>query len=272
MKNPKVSVLMPAYNAEKYIGEAIDSILNQSFKDFEFIIIDDCSLDKTWKIIKKYQRKDKRIVALKNTNNLKICQTLNRGIKEAKGKYIVRMDADDWSFPDRIKKQFEYMDHNKKVAISGGSMIICNSNLKAYARRSYPSEDMQLRKIIFRFSPFSHPTVIFKTDIAKKIGGYGTLYAEDIEFYLNMRKYGKFGNLDDDLIKYREVATSMTREKLKITEINTLRHRIKAVVYLNYRFTFLDFIYNLAHFISIFIVPQNIKMYLFSKFRNKKIE
>jgi len=271
MKKPLVSILMPAYNAEKYIGEAIESILNQTFRDFEFIIIDDASTDDTWNIIQKYKTKDKRIITLKNTINQKICKTLNEGISIAKGKYIVRMDADDWSFPDRIKKQYRYMESHRNIIISGGSMLVCDSNLNQYARRDYPTENEELRKSILRFSPFSHPTVIFKTKIAKKIGGYHTLYAEDIELYLKLGKYGVFGNIEDTLIKYREITSSMTNTKLRITEMHTLKHRLTAVLKYGYNFSFFDLIYNLFQLISVFVIPAKLKIYLFNKFRNKSI-
>lgn len=268
---PPISILMPAYNAEKYIAQAIESILNQTFKDFEFIIVDDASTDKTWSIIQYYAKKDERIIILKNKINLKICKTLNRGIGIARGAYIVRMDADDWSFPTRIQKQYDYMESHKKIVVSGCSMLICDSQLSPYAIRGYPTQDDQLRKSILRYSPFSHPTIIFSTKIAKKVGGYHQLYSEDIEFYLNLGQYGNFGNMKDALIKYREVSTSMTFTKLKITEIHTIQHRVMAVQKLGYRFSIIDLVYNMFHFISIFTIPTRLKIQLFNRFRNKKI-
>jgi len=271
MNYPLISVLMPAYNAKKYIAQAIESILNQTFKDFEFIIVDDASTDNTWSIIQEYAKKDKRIVTLKNKINLKICKTLNRGIDIAQGTYIVRMDADDWSFPARIQEQYDYMKLHKKIVISGCSMIICDSNLNPYAIRNYPTEDCELRKAILRYSPFSHPTIIFNTKIAKKVGGYHKLYSEDIEFYLNLGRFGDFGNIKDALIKYREVPTSMTFTKLRITEMHTIQHRIMAIQKLGYSFSIIDLIYNMFHFISIFIIPPRLKILLFNKFRNKSL-
>src|SRR3989338_6124930 len=101
---PEVSVLMPAYNAGKYIGEAIESILHQTFTDFELVIVDDGSTDNTWDIIQEYKKTDNRIVAIKNDKNIKLALTLNKGIGLCKGTYVVRMDANDYSYPDRIEK------------------------------------------------------------------------------------------------------------------------------------------------------------------------
>jgi glycosyltransferase involved in cell wall biosynthesis len=259
---------MPAYNAEKYIGEAIESILNQTYKNFEFIIIDDASTDDTLKIINKYARRDKRIVVIKNKTNLMISKSLNKGIKRAKGKYIVRFDADDWSFPYRIEKQVDFMESNPNVVISGGAMMVCNENLDPVSIRKYPAGDQELRKIFMRYSPFSHPAVIYHTSLAQKIGGYNKLYAEDIEFYLKIGEYGRFGNLDDILIKYREIKSSMTNTKLKTVEINTIKHRLKAIIKYHYGFSIIDMIYNLLHIVSIYIMPAKIKMGLFIKYRD----
>lgn len=130
MQDPKVTVLMPAYNAEKYIETAIESILNQTYKDFEFIIVNDCSTDSTLDIIERYAKQDKRIKIISNKENQKIAQTLNNGLKEAKGKYIARLDADDWSYPERLEKQVNFMEENPDVVLSSGNMEICDGELK----------------------------------------------------------------------------------------------------------------------------------------------
>lgn len=104
MKNdPLVSVIMPALNVERYVSDAIESILNQTYKNFEFIIIDDNSTDQTLNIIKDYRKQDSRIVVTRNEENLGVTKSLNKGVKLAKGKYIIRMDADDWSYPERFE-------------------------------------------------------------------------------------------------------------------------------------------------------------------------
>lgn len=271
MNIPAISVLMPAYNAEKYISEAIGSILDQTFKDFEFIIVDDASTDGTWNIIKKFAAIDNRIIAIQNERNLKICQTLNRGIEIARGKYILRMDADDWSFPDRIQKQYEYMVSHNEIVISGGTMFVCDEKLNPISKRTYSQHDKELKKSILRYSPFSHPTVIIKTKIVKKVGGYNMLYAEDIELYLKLGQYGKFGNIIEPLIKYRDIPSSMTNTKLKVTELHTLQLRLHAVRKLGYSYTFFDLVYNILQLISVYIFPTKLKIFLFSKFRNKSL-
>ena len=114
---PKVSVVMPAYNAEAYIGAAMESILSQSFGDFEFLILNDCSTDGTEAIIQSYD--DPRIVYIKNEKNMGVAATLNKGLAAAQGEYIARMDADDFSLPQRFEKQVAYLDAHPEVVVLG---------------------------------------------------------------------------------------------------------------------------------------------------------
>jgi glycosyltransferase involved in cell wall biosynthesis len=108
--NPQISVIMAVYNGEKYLAEAIESILNQTFKEFEFIIIDDGSKDNSLNIIKRYAKKDSRIIIIKNEKNMKLAWSLNKGLKIARGKYIARMDSDDISLTDRLEKQYYFLE------------------------------------------------------------------------------------------------------------------------------------------------------------------
>ena len=263
---------MPAYNAEKYISEAIKSILNQTFKDFEFIIIDDGSTDRTWEIIQKYAKKDKRIIALKNERNSKICKTLNRGIKIAKGKYIARMDADDWSYPDRLRKQYKFMEKNTEIAISGGTIEVCDEEMKVLNRRKYNLNDGEIRKKLFRYSPFCHPLVIIRKNILDKTGFYDSnlVYAEDYDLYFRIGIFSKFGNLKDIILKYRMLEDNSTSKYLKEMELKTLAIREKAVKKYGYKMTVLDKIYWMVQYLSIFIIPFKMKIWLFNLVRNSR--
>ncbi len=210
---------MPAYNAEKYIGEAIESILNQTFKDFELIIIDDCSSDATPEIIKKYAAKDARIASFRNEKNLMVSHTLNKGLLLTKGKYIARMDADDWSYPDRLQKQFDYMEAHLEVGVSGGTMEVCNEKLERIGYRRYNLTDTEIRKKLFRYSPFSHPLVILRAEVAKKFE-YGPVLAiaQDYDLYFRIGKISNFGNIEDVLMKYRMVNQGTSISKARIQE------------------------------------------------------
>jgi|SRR3989344_2916776 len=272
MANPKVSVLMPVYNAEKFLDTAIQSILTQTFKDFEFIIVDDHSTDKSWGIIKTYAKHDKRIVTLRNEQNLRTTKTLNRGLKIAKGKYIVRMDADDWSYPYRLQKQYEFMDKNPDVGISGGAVEICNKDLKVKNIRKYPLTDHQARKIIFRYSPFAHPATIWRTSMVKKVGGYNENIplSQDLDLYFRIGKICEFANLPDTLIKLRTHNDSSSIVRGKYQEQFAIYTRIKAFLELGYSMTFEDKLYTFLQMVSTIIIPPRIKFWLFNFFRRAR--
>jgi glycosyltransferase involved in cell wall biosynthesis len=268
MDSLKISVLMPAYNAEKYISEAIESILNQTFKDFEFIVIDDCSTDGTGKIINRYAAEDPRIIFLRNESNLKISKTLNRGIDIARGKYIARMDADDWSYPDRLQKQFDFMEKNPEVGVSGGAVDICNEQMKITGRRKYNLSDSDIRKKIFRYNPFAHSAIIIRKDVLQKSGLYDNDYnlAEDYELYFRIGRYAKFANLEDVLLKYRIFSGSSTGKSTKKMELATIKARNKHLS--EYNMGLLDGLYKAVQYFSIFLIPAKLKIKLFNFFRS----
>ena len=260
---------MPAYNAEKYIGEAIESIVNQTFTEFEFIIIDDCSTDGTWEIIQEYAKKDERIRAYRNESNLKLSLTLNKGIDLCNSKYIARMDADDFSYPNRLEKQFNFMEANPEIGISGGAMNVCDQSLNIKATREYNLTDSEIRKNIFKYSPFCHPLVIIRKEVFDTVGKYDTNFnpAEDYELWFRIGRNYKFGNLPDYLIKYRVVEKSMTTGSTKKMELQTINVRNKYSKM--YRMSLFDELYNTIHFLSIFLIPPKLKIYLFNAIRNK---
>jgi len=267
----KISVLTPAYNAEKYIREAIESILNQTFVDFELIIIDDCSTDKTWEIIQKYKEKDKRIIAIKNEKNLGIAGNRNRLKKLAKGKYVVWQDADDISMPDRLKHQYEFMEANEQVGICGGWLEFFNDKGQSSVRK-YKETDVDLRKNIFRFSPVAQPGAIIRKSVLDEMGDYDLNYppAEDLDMSFRIGRKYKFANLQEVVIKYRENDNSATFTRLKTTELKTISIRLKYAGGKFYRMTVGDHFYSIAQYISVFLIPTKFKIFLFNVLRNSK--
>jgi len=119
---PLISVVMPVYNTEKFVAEAIESILAQTFTDFEIIIIDDCSTDKSWQIIQDFSEKDQRIVTIQNSENQGLARSLNKGLKIAKGQFIARMDADDISMPQRFEIQLDFLKNHPDVGVVGSTV------------------------------------------------------------------------------------------------------------------------------------------------------
>ena len=271
-KSPAISVLLPVYNAEKYIAIAIESISKQTFKDFEFIIIDDCSSDKSWEIVKKYSKQDKRIIALRNKHNLGGCKTLNKGLKLTKGKYVAGVDHDDWSYSDKLEKQFKFMESNPDVGIVGGVMELINKAGEVIGRRKYNLSDREIRKKIFWYSPFSHPLVMIRKSILDKVGYYDPVYApaDDYELYFRIGKESKFANLPDVLLQYRVVTGSMTHALTKNMELATLKVRSFYSKDKRYKMNTTDRFLNIIQYLSIFIIPPWIKIRLFNLLRNIK--
>lgn len=167
MTNCLISIILPAYNAEKYLKEAIDSILAQAYTNFELIVINDGSTDKTEEIILSYQ--DSRIRYIKNEKNLKLIRTLNKGIGLAKGKYIARMDADDISLPHRLKEEVEFMEAHPNIGACSSKVYHLKSD-KIKKGYYYPCTLPAACRFcsVFR-TPLSHPASFFRTDILKSI-------------------------------------------------------------------------------------------------------
>jgi glycosyltransferase involved in cell wall biosynthesis len=268
MKSPKVSVLLPAYNAEKYIKQSIDSILNQTFTDFEFIIIDDCSTDSTWEIIKSYEKKDNRIVAVRNKQNLGIAGNLNKAISLSKGEYLARMDADDWSYPDRFQKQIDILEADKHTGIVGGFIDICDEELNVLYLRKYDITDTEIRKNLFKNSPFCHPAVMYRHEVTLD-NEYNIELSptEDYDFYFRVGNQWKFSNLKDTLLKYRTSKTQSSSLKANRQQYLTLYIRLKAIVEYGYKASTKDILSSLMQLVLIPLLPQLIKVSLFNLLR-----
>jgi len=211
--DPMISVVMPVYNGEKFLKEAIESILNQTYKDFEFLIIYDESTDNTLSIIQEFQEQDARVVLI-NGDKEGISGALNKGIKEAKGKYIARMDADDISLPIRFEKQISHMQ-NLGLDICGGHSLLIDSDGKINGIGIMPrSHDLCGLSMMFRV-PFPHPGVMirkgFLTDYSLEYGQSIYQTAEDFDMWVRMFSSGaKFGNVDDIVVRYRVLDNSLS--------------------------------------------------------------
>lgn len=211
MKNkPICSVVMAVYNGEETLTEAIDSILIQTLEEFEFIIVDDASTDKTELIIKSYD--DPRIRYVKNSENKYLGPSLNKGIRIAKGKYIVRMDADDISYSNRLKVQYEFMEANPSIGIAGSWADIFGINS---GELIYETNDFEIKlKLLFECH-ILHPSIIIRKSL---IDNNELFYdpvlqhSEDYDFFVRAFKLTNFANINQKLINYRSTITSETRE------------------------------------------------------------
>lgn len=203
-----LSIVMSVYNGEKTVGKAIESMLNQTYANFEFVIINDCSKDKTLEILYDYQKKDSRIKVLNNEKNLGIAASLNKGIMESTGKWIVRMDDDDESFPDRLEKQIKFIQENPDVDIFGGKAIFqdINGNEIIDFLPDWPQiDENKMEKQFYKISPLIHPTVCMKKQKIIDIGMYnkGFSGAEDYELWVRAwQSKSNIKNMNELLIRY----------------------------------------------------------------------
>ncbi|MBA2857947.1 glycosyltransferase involved in cell wall biosynthesis [Methanococcus maripaludis] len=219
--NPTVSVIMPNYNNEKYLPEAIESIVKQTYENFEFIIIDDCSTDDSWDIIQNYAKKDNRIKAFKNEHNLKIVKTRNRGfdLMSPDSKYIAIFDSDDISMPERLEKQVAFLEKNPDYGLIGSHTYIINENSKIIGYRKYETNLKKIIKNMVKKNQFAQPSVMIRKSVLDEVGFYDEKYTrcQDYELWFRIAKSFKIGILDEFLIKYRISKTQGKSTHLKET-------------------------------------------------------
>jgi len=224
-----ISVIMSVYNGERYLRGAIDSILNQTFSNFEFIIIDDGSTDSSADIVRNYIDSRIRFIQQKNEG---LAVALNRGIELAKGKYIARMDADDISHPDRLRLQYDYMRNHNDVDILGGQAYLVDGNGAVVGEKLKPTAPEVIRRAIEYASPLIHPTYLVKANVYHELGGYRVHFpvGQDYDFLLRAFDAGKsIANIDQYLLYYRVNTKSSRpardRYQMFVTRIALKVHR-----------------------------------------------
>jgi glycosyltransferase involved in cell wall biosynthesis len=202
---PRITVLMPVYNAQRFLREAIDSVLQQSFTDFEFIIIDDGSTDNSVNIISSC--KDPRVRFFQNQVNLGISETLNRGIGLSSAELLARMDADDICKPLRLQKQYDYMSaHPQCALLSTWARVITED--KKFVRLERYRSDFYYYNLTFECWMY-HPTIMFRKGPIQQIGMYRMPYSEDYDLFWRVSTQFQIGNIAEPLVDYRLSSTSL---------------------------------------------------------------
>jgi glycosyltransferase involved in cell wall biosynthesis len=219
---PLISVCMPVYNAKRYLEEAIESILGQTFKDFEFLIIDDGSTDRSLAILKRYAAQDARI-RLWSRPNAGYVVRLNEMLHQARGDLIARMDADDVALPERFARQVEFLRSHLEVDVVGGGQELIDS--KGYHLSIYHDplghEEIQERGLAGA-CPINHPSVMMRRKAVLAVGGYRVkmMPAEDLDLWLRMSEHGRLANLPDVITRYRlhelSVSASLQHRQLSL--------------------------------------------------------
>lgn len=217
--NPEISIIMGAYNCEDTISEAIDSIINQTYQSWEFIICDDCSTDKTYEILLKYEKSyPQKIKILKNEKNSKLAFSLNHCLKHAKGEYVARMDADDVSLSHRLEIQIEFMQNHTEYDLVGTAMLPFDENGERSPMRTSKTEPN--KDDLLRHNPFYHATILMKKSVYDQLGGYTvlprTVRGQDADLWYRFFAAGFRGyNLKEPLYKVRERIADLKRRSFK---------------------------------------------------------
>jgi len=208
---PRITVLMAVYNGERHLREAVDSILQQSFGDFEFLIFDDGSTDNTRDLLRTYD--DRRIRLIDNGTNLGLTRTLNRGMRIAAGEFLARQDADDVSAPERLEKQLSFLDAHRDVVMVGSWYKKIDETGQPLGDRALPSDPTDLRFCLLFYCPFVHSAVMFRRDsVLSGAGLYDETihYAQDHDLWSRIARRDSVANLPEYLLSYRIADLSMS--------------------------------------------------------------
>lgn len=203
-KRPAMSVLMSVHNGQPYLRQAVDSILTQTYRDFEFIIVDDGSTDRTWDILNTYS--DPRVVLLRNQENVGLTKSLNKAFQVTRGEYIARQDADDVSLPQRLEEQASFLDDNPAVALISCSFIETDESARASLLCLLPaSDDKIMATLVQGINAFCHGAVMFRRQCAEQVGLYREEFelAQDYDLWLRIAEHYKVANLTKPLYKRR---------------------------------------------------------------------
>jgi glycosyltransferase involved in cell wall biosynthesis len=204
---PRLTVLMPVFNAEKFLFEAVESILNQTFADFEFLIIDDASIDSSAEIVASF--KDSRIRLIKNKENAGISAALNKGIEISQTDLIARMDADDISYPSRLEKQFAFFEANPECALLSAWAREIDADKKPILTEKWASAGYYYN-LTFECRIY-HPTVMYRRAAVKDCGMYSRHFCEDYDLWWKISRKYKIDNLEEVLLDYRSTGESLSR-------------------------------------------------------------
>lgn len=264
---PKVSVIMATFNCENTVSESIESILSQTFSDWEFIICDDCSSDSTYEVLSSY--KDlypDKFILLKNDVNSKLSYSLNRCLEVASGEYVARMDADDLSLPDRLEKQVEILDGHPEFAAVGGTIRLFDDD-GPYGRVYYP--EYPYPRYLRRKVPFAHPAVMVRKDAYDSLGGYlvskMTVRSQDHELWFRFFAAGYRGyNIQDDVLMFRGDKNASKRRTAKV-RLNHTRILLRGYKMMHYPVTYYPFAFEP---LLKALIPQKLN-YAFHKIRKR---
>lgn len=210
---PHVSVVLPIWNGERFLAEAVESVLSQTLVPLELLLVDDGSTDATPEIASGYARRDQRVQVIRLERS-GIAHALNAGIAAARGQYVARMDADDISHPSRLQKQLAHLDANTGCVAVGSAVYVMDETGGHVGTSTYPEEHREITQTLIdgRSNAMAHPTVMARRAALLAVGGYrpDTVPSEDLDLWFRLSRIGTLANLSEQLLRYRRHANAVS--------------------------------------------------------------
>jgi hypothetical protein len=227
--SPAVSVVMSVYNGERFLAEAVESVLSQTLAELELVVIDDGSDDSSPRILAEYASRDPRVIVVRQANEGRAV-ALNRGFDLARAPFVARLDADDTALPARLQHQHQFLSEHAAVAIVGGAVTFIDENSRPFAEVQYPLEDAEIRSAFASTTPLAHPAVMIRRDAFRSAGGFRPVFheAEDVDLWLRIAEHHELANLPDVVVNYRLHPAQATMRRLELQTIGSLAARVAA--------------------------------------------
>lgn len=264
---------MPVYNAAPYLKDSIESVLNQNYSDFEFIIVDDASTDNSYEILKQYKKKDKRIKLLRNKVNLQQSATVTIALDKAKGDFIARMDADDISHPNRLGRQLDYLLDNPKTVAVGSQCTLINQRGKKIGNKNFPISFEDVYKYIFEFCPAQQPSMMFAIKRLPhdfSFYNHGMSPVEDVELLFKLFKYGRVENMPEYLLKYRIHGSNSSLKNLRRSFYLTFLSRMRGILLHEYKPSLRGIAVTFIQLAIVMLLPEKVTYSIYKTFKNIK--
>ena len=260
-ERPMISVLMSAYNEEDWVEEAIDSILKQTYEDFEFIIVNDGSTDDTAEILASYEKRDNRITVI-NQENKGLTKSLNKGLKHCSGKYVARMDANDIALPTRFEKQASFLEEHPDHAVIGTWREEFWENQDKKRSVHFPTRNQIIQRTLVKYCCLGHSTTMMRTSVLKDLQ-YNESYdlGEDYDLWTRIGESHKLANLPDDLMLIRRIPGSITTSKNKWKNFK-YQMRIKLNAWLRLQTRWWDIIHIVRPIIVLLLPSKLVDVYV----------
>lgn len=268
LKQPLISIIMPVHNAGQFLAPALNSIISQTYTNWELICIDDSSTDSSLSTIKEYQSFEKRIKILQNKKKSGIGYCLNKGLKKAKGEFIARMDADDISLPERFAKQVHLLKTHKDLVACGGQIAMINAKGAIFAHKKFPLDSKTLYSMIMKMVPIQHPLLVAKASVLKSFRYFENLTTgEDVDMLFYLLSKGNISNVDSVIYQYRKHDTSNGYHNVKKTFAITFESRFRAIKKYGYKPSLKGILVTFGQYIIVNTLPSKMVVEIFEAIR-----